>query len=176
LRVIDDRGLTNEASFQVRVPPKWLTNAASEDVIVVEAENFVAQKGGEVRLYERVGASGKMLTYWHENIGHTLTWNVHIPSAGDYVVALKYCTGSERTMRDFKIDGACPRPELASFHLPFTGGFSGSEDNWAYLRLGEWAGEPFRLNLSEGSHEFSMTNLNDGCGLDQIFFIRARDK
>jgi len=173
LRVTDDSGLSGHTAFPVRVPPRWVTDLDASRLIVVEAEDFTAQAGGKVQLFERPGSSGKMLTYWHADLGHTLTWQVEVPTDGDYWVALKYCTGSEKAMRDFKLDGAHPRPELAEFHLPPTGGFSSSEDNWVYLRLGEWTGEPFRVRLSAGRHEVSMTNLGDGCALDQMLLIPA---
>jgi hypothetical protein len=96
-----------------------------------------------------------------------------VPADGDYLAALKYCTDTEKTRRDFRIDGEPPVPGLAGFDLPPTGGFSTAKDDWAYLRLGEWTGAPFVFRLTRGRHEISMSNLGDGCGLDQLFLIPA---
>ena len=76
-------------------------------------------------------------------------------------------------MRDLKVDSAHPLPGLAEFHLPRTGGFATSKDDWRYIRLGEWTGEPFRIRLTRGHHDISMTNLGDGCALDQIMLLPA---
>ena len=173
LRVVDASGLTGTASLTVRIPPAWVREADAGRAVVIEAEDFSEEIGGEVRLYERVATSGKMLTQWHASIGHTLKWNVTVPATGDYIIALKYCTDSTGTMRDFKVDGSHPLPGLAEFHLPRTGGFATSRDDWRYIRLGEWTGEPFRIRLTQGHHDISMTNLGDGCALDQIMILPA---
>jgi len=174
LRVVDDSDLEAVASSTVRVPPTWLTSIDPARAITIQAEDFSGQTGGEVKLYERY-SEGKMLTYWHANIGHTLTWTAKVPVAGRYIAALKYCTDSPNTRRDFKVDGAAPVDGLAEFHLPSTGGFSTGTDNWEYIRLGEWTGKPFTFELTAGPHQLSMTNLGDGCALDLLTLIRVSD-
>jgi len=170
LRVVDDSGLEATASSALRLPPRWLLDLDSDRYVLIEAEQFTGQSGGQVKLYERF-SSGKMLTYWHANLGHTLTWTADVPRAGTYYVAVKYCTDSKKAMRDLKIDGKHPAEGFAQFHLPRTGGFSTGTDNWQYVRLGEWAGAPWTFKLSAGKHEISMSNLGEGCALDQLFVI-----
>lgn len=173
LEVVDDAGLSSQTSFQVRVPPEWLLSADPNKAVVIEAEDFVREQGGHVRLFQRPGTSGKMISYWHAALGHTLFWRVDLPCSGYWHIGLKYCTSSTDTFRDLKVDGRHPLPALARFHLPPTGGFSTSADNWRYLLLGENSGAPIRLKLSGGPHQISMTNLGGGCGLDQLFLIPA---
>ena len=62
--------------------------------------------------------------------------------------------------------GGGPVPAFADMAIPGTGGWSGTNDNWRYLRLG------VPLSLSAGKRRLRMTNLADGLAAD-FFTLRA---
>jgi hypothetical protein len=137
-------------------------------VALVEAESFSGQGGGgQVRVYDRIGASGRMVTYWHEVIGHWLEWKLEVPATGDYRVTLKYATDSPETQRELTVDGASPGDAFTAIRLPSTGGFCTARNDWRYHTVG---GEttPAAVHLTAGPHTVRMTNLRDGCALDFI--------
>ena len=142
-------------------PPEGLAELGKH--ITVEAESFVAQGGGKVKIYAPESVSGQAITYWHRDIGHWLEWTMQIPKAGRYVVFTRYATGSHDTQRDFRMDGQLPGEAYGRIAFPCTGGWSGSPDVWAFRRLGP------PLDLSAGEHRFRMSNLKDGLGVD--YFI-----
>lgn len=167
LEVRDKWGFCDSCEQTITPAPAWLLELDPKAIALVEAENFSGQGGGAVQLYERVGTSGRMITYWHENVGHWLEWKVNVPKAGEYMIILKYATVCDDTHRDLKVDGAYPGGVFKDFHLPNTGGFCTSKDDWAYYTVG---GEktPALVSLSAGPHTIRMTNLRDGCALDFI--------
>ncbi len=145
----------------------WLLTLDPKAISRVEAEDFCAQGAGQVQVFERTGASGKMISYWHESVGHWLEWKVNVPKTGEYRVVLKYATQCDGTLRDLKIDGAYPSDAFKKFHLPNTGGFCTEKDDWAYYIIGGDR-NPEVVCLAAGTHTIRMSNLNDGCALDFI--------
>jgi hypothetical protein len=167
LEVRDKWGFTDSCTQTASVPPAGLLALEPGSVAVVEAEDFTGQGVGEVRFFERPGASGRMISYWHEVPGHWLEWKVNAPKSGEYRIILKYATQCDETLRDLKIDGVYPGEEFKKFHLPNTGGFCATKNDWAYYTIG---GEktPAGVCLAAGTHTIRMTNLKDGCALDLI--------
>ena len=82
--------------------------------VIVEAEKFAAQGGGQIKIYAPESVRGQAITYWHRDIGHWLEWTVSIPKIGRYAVFARYATGSHNTPRDFHLDGKSPAAELVS--------------------------------------------------------------
>jgi len=167
LEVRDKLGFSDSCTRTVSVAPAWLLALDPKAVALVEAENFSGQGVGQVRLYERAGSSGRMITYWHEVIGHWLEWKVNVPKTGEYKVILKYATQCDETLRDLKIDGAYASDAFKQFHLPNTGGFCATKDDWAYYTIGGEDGAAAPC-LAAGTHTIRMSNLKDGCALDFI--------
>jgi hypothetical protein len=170
LTVRDTWGYTDSIEQTLRFPPAWLLALDPKSCIVIEAENFTGQGGGKARVYERPGSSGKMITFWHESIGHWLEWNVDVPQAGEYRVVLKYASDCDNTTRDLTIDGATPGEAFKRFTLPRTGGFCATRDDWSYYTIGGEA-MPATVSLSAGPHNLRMSNIEDGCALDFILLV-----
>ncbi|MBM4046391.1 MAG: carbohydrate-binding protein, partial [Planctomycetes bacterium] len=170
LQVRDKRGQSDTRTSHVTMPPAWLLALDPKTTVVAEAESFAAEGVGKVQIFDRVGNSGKMISYWHEAVGHWLEWKVNVPKSGRYKVVLKYATDSADTQRDFQVDGQHPGVAFKKFHLSSTGGFCTVTDNWAYHTVG---GEksPAPINLAAGPHTLRMTNLGDGCALDFILLV-----
>jgi len=160
----DKKGHTGRASKAVSVSPPELAEPAG--LTRIEAEDFTAQGGGKVKICRTVHASGTSISYWHKDIGHWLEWELDVPEDGRYELWMRYATGCDKTRRSLRIDGECPAPAFADMAIPKTGGWSGGEDNWRYLKLG------VPLRLSAGKHRLRMTNLADGLAVD-FFVLRA---
>ncbi len=157
----DKEGNTGRASKTVSLPPPEIAQAAG--LVRVEAEAFADQGGGEVKICQTVSASGTSISYWHMDIGHWLEWEMPVPADGRYELWMRYATGCTKTRRSLQIDGALPDPVFADIAIPETGGWSGTDDNWRYLRLG------VPVSLAAGKRRLRMTNLADGLAVD--FFI-----
>jgi len=153
------------ANAQLIAPPEGLADLGEH--VIVEAEKFVAQGGGQIKIYAPESVRGQAITYWHSDLGHWLEWDVSIPKAGRYVVYARYATGSQGTRRDFRIDGKLPGDSYASIRFPYTGGWSGSAGVWVFRQLGP------AIELDAGAHRFRMSNLKDGLGVDYFIFKRV---
>ncbi len=163
----DAAGNTGRAVAEVRVPEPALANA--EGLIMIQAEDFSGQGGGEVLVTERVASVGRMITQWHADLGHWLEWTFEVPAEGDYAIHARYATQSENTRRSLTIDGASPGDPFAELRFPSTGGFSTAADDWESLRLGG------PVHLSAGMHTIRMTNLGDGLALDYLMLAPAEE-
>jgi len=159
--VTDRAGNSGRARKIVSLPPAELAQATG--LMRVEGEAFVAQGGGKVRICHPVNASGTSISYWHMDLGHWLEWELEAPADGRYQLWMRYTTACTKTRRSLQIDGAVPTPACADIPVPTTGGWSATEDNWRYLKLGA------PLRLTAGKHRLRMTNLADGLGVD--FFV-----
>lgn len=165
-------GLTDRTTAAVRLPPRQLVMTSRENVVLIEAESFAAQGGGEVKVpTNRVNASGTIITGWHADIGHWLEWTVTPPRPGRYHLVLKYATDSADTRRELLLNGQSPDPACREIPLPRTGGFCTRRDDWEYLSVG--GKTPVALDLKTGENRIRMTNLNDGLALDQLLLIPA---
>jgi len=164
--VEDAEGNTGEAVIQVRLPEPALADA--EGVITVQAEDYSGQGGGEVRIVDRTGNVGRMITMWHADLGHWLEWQFGVPEAADYLIYARYATASEEAVRSLTIDGESPGEAWADLRFQSTGGFCTSGDDWAMKRLGP----PVRLTA--GPHCIRMTNLGEGLALDYLALVPVR--
>jgi len=154
------------------VKPDWLKK---DDVIVVQAENFTDQGGGQCRVMgDRFGAWGKVVTYWHAELGHWLEWEVEVPADGDYVLRFHYATQTENTRRDILIDGVLPHSRAGKYHFPTTGGFGVRSTEWALLSFTDEAGQEIPLRLGKGRHAIRMVNRADGLAFDFMALAPVR--
>ncbi len=170
-------GLTlEEAPKEALVPfekPEWMSALDDDQLVVIQAEDFVEQGGGVVEERDdRHATWGTMITKWHQDIGHWLRWHFEVPESARYRILFRYATGSENTRRELRIDGEVPAPEAREIAFPKTGGYGTSPADWQYLTLTDRDGTELALPLAAGEHTLTMTNLGDGLGLDFIAIIR----
>jgi hypothetical protein len=158
--VTDVGGAT--ASAEVVVVPPPLHEAGLDDLIMVQAEDFVEEGGGTVYVTDRGHNVGQMITRWHQDVGHWLDWTVTIGEPGDYVLYARYATASANTRRELTIDGASPGDTFEKIAFPKTGGYGRGADEWRTKRLGP------PVSLRAGEHMLRLTNLGDGLALDYI--------
>jgi len=163
---------TDTTTVALKLPPLQLVTTSGQNTLTIEAENFAAQGGGEVKTPTgRINASGAIITGWHADIGHWLEWAFTAPRPGTYHLIFKYATDSADARRELLFNGASPAPACRSISFPRTGGFCTSRDDWEYLPLG--ADKPVALVLKAGENHIRMVNLQDGLALDQLLLVQA---
>ena len=164
LTATDEDGNTSSVEASASVPPAALERLAAQGSIV-EAEDFVAQGGGEVLSgVPKPFGNGKCITHWFRSQHHWLEWEFSVPAAGTYVIHARYATPQEAT-RSLTLDGVSPGPEYDSIRFPGTDGFgvSDGKDTWAVKPLGP------PLDLKAGTHRFRMSY--QGFTLHMDFFV-----
>ena len=174
-------GLTlNEIPKQAIVPfkkPDWMAKLGPQDLVVIQAEDFTGQGGGSCQIRDdRQATWGKMITYWHQDIGHWLEWQFNAPKDGLYAVCFRYATSSPETTREFRMDGKVPLPSARAIRFVRTGGFGNTARDWRYRSLADNAGKEAALPLNKGKHRIRMTNLKDGLGMDFIAVVKVERK
>ena len=173
-----ESGLTfnefRKAQFAPFKKPDWLAKATPRDLIVIQAEDFTAQGGGQCQTRDdRQAIWGKMITFWHRDVDHWLEWTFDVPRDGYYVPRFRYATSSAKTVREFRIDGQVPVPAAGAVRFERTGGFGHTVGQWRFRSLTNENGEEVRLFLKKGAHCIRMTNLGDGLGMDFIVLVRV---
>ena len=155
--------------------PEWLTKLSEKDRIVIQAEDFSAQGGGEVQIKDdRHATWGKMITYWHQDVGHWLEWKFTVAENARYQVLFRYASSSEKPMRKFELDGKLPHPAAAAIEFKPTGGFGNNPLDWQFRTLTDQEGNDIVVSLDAGEHTIRMTNLGDGLGMDFIVLVRMK--
>ena len=147
LTATDQHGQTSATDETITVAP-----AGAEGGIKVEAEDFVAQGGGEVEMFDpKPIGSGRAISRWYRSDDHWLAWELTVPKNGRYLIYARYATPMEPT-RSFILNGASPGPAYDHIHFPSTHGFgtSDNENTWAFKKLGP------PLALKAGKHRFRM--------------------
>jgi hypothetical protein len=137
--------------------------------VVIQAEDFFAQGGGEVTLTDKkVNAQGKAFLNWNDP-GHWLEWRFKVPQDGEYRIALKCCTEALGPQRALVLDGAFPDEPSQCLDLPSTGGFSNDRDDWRIVTLSDpKTGKSLPFHLRAGDHTLRLINLQDSMNLDFI--------
>lgn len=153
-------------TFPPFCPPEWI----GDDAIVVQAEDFARQGGGEGRVLADRPAWGKVLTYWHQDAGHWFEWTFDVPADGEYYLRIAYATGSPATRRDMTIDGEFPFPAAERLVFPFTGSFGSQSDHWRIRRFLDGERE-IAIPLAAGARTLRMSNLGDGLALDYLVLV-----
>ena len=142
---------------------------------VVQAEDFSAQGGGEVRSSDKkTAAVGASIFRW-DNEGHWLEWKVTVPKDAYYQVLLCGCTDKDRT-REVAVNGD-PIVELGAFSFTATGGFSNGNDDWRLVAIPDPADKslPMTFRLRQGENTIRMTNVGGG-GLNLDYIVVADPK
>ena len=142
---------------------------------VVQAEDFSAQGGGEVRIADnKTAAVGTSILRW-DNEGHWIEWKVTVPKEAYYQILLCGCADKDRT-REVAVNGE-PAVELGAFPFPATGGFSNGNDDWRLVAIPDPADKsaPMTFRLREGENAIRMTNVGGG-GLNVDYIVVADPK
>ncbi|MGI5818637.1 MAG: hypothetical protein ACOX9R_11135 [Armatimonadota bacterium] len=160
------RFLGDGLDVQARLYVGVRTDPLGED-LVVQAADFIEEEGGEVQVREdKVGHVGTSISHWDDR-GHRLTWEIEAPRDGDYLLVLRYCTGSD-VQRRVEVHGV----RTIDQRFPGTGGWAATTDDWQHRALLENDGGPVVLNLRAGTYRVTMTNLcGNGMNLDYLALL-----
>lgn len=163
VRVRDAAG--NTATDSVHISPPAPHEARAPGMLIVQAEDFDAEDGGTVYVTDRGHNVGQMITKWHQDIGHALTWRLTVAEAGRHFLYARYATGGSETRRRVEIDGDVPADAYDAVAFEHTGGYGRSDEQWRTMRLGP------PVELAAGEHSLTMTNLGDGLALDYLALL-----
>ena len=138
--------------------------------VTVQAEDFVAEKGGKVDVCPKVGAQGMAFKFWRDK-GHQLTWKADLPKAGKYGILLRECQNHDiHSQFQLLVDGA----DKGLFMMPTTGGWSGAKDDWQSHWIGQ-KGKLLTVDLDKGEHTITLVNANGrGVNLDWLRFVPVK--
>lgn len=155
------------------VKPDWMNQTPAERMIVIQAEDFVAQGEGLAEVVaDRHAVWGTAVTKWHADLGHWIEWKFTVPEDARYRLIFRYGTDSENARRKVEIDGTVPLDCAADVAFARTGGYGNNPGDWKYLTLQDAAGKEALLPLRAGEHTLRMTNLGDGLALDFVTLVR----
>ncbi|NLF17240.1 MAG: hypothetical protein GX595_08280, partial [Lentisphaerae bacterium] len=142
--------------------------AARGQRLMIQAEDFSGQAGGEVEVTAgKVDAVGRSFLHWDQP-GHAVEYTVEVPVAGAYALTLRYCTADEQARRAILVDGALPDASLGACELPWTGGWSSAASDWRLLTVAGVDGKPFRFHLTAGRHTLRLVNVQGSANLDWL--------
>ncbi len=150
LTVSDNQGHTNTRHRALRLPPvpeqfgldRWGL------VLRIEAEAFVKETGGTVRIVSGLrGASAFAVSDW-EKTGHALEWTLDVPVEDDYFPVLHYAA-PRAAMRNMTIDDG----RTHSLRFAATDAFSTPRtDAWGYASPRDNRGRVVPVHLTKGVH------------------------
>ena len=157
-------------------PPN--TPASASVSVIIEAESFLKQEGGQaIKTTDRPATSGNLcITSW-DNPNHWIEWEVDIPQTGEYQLVLRYAGGRAWTVyREFQIDGKTPNDAFKKIVWETTGGFGRSASEWKNLVVSDSNKQTALVNLAKGKHIVRGINLggdgaNGGGNLDLLAFL-----
>jgi hypothetical protein len=134
--------------------------------VVIQAEAFTAQTGGEVRVRDdKANVMAEAISHWDDE-GHTLTWEAEAPQGRPCRLVLRYCA-PHRVTRTLRVDGA----DVGTVVLPATGGFGADPADWEHATLAG-NGLPTEWTLPPGRYTISLVNADgNGCNLDYLALV-----
>ncbi len=136
-----------------------------------EAEAFTAQNGGDVHIRDdKPGVHGKAISHWDDK-GLSLTWEVSVPTDGNYVFAACYCNPNGARRR-LTIDGR----DIGVFTFAGSGGFGETPYEWTLFTVNRDNGKPYVFPLKAGKHVVQLENMDGkGMNLDYVGFMKEED-
>jgi len=158
-----------DARSKTRVSEAAANPVPANTVIVVQAEDFSAQGGGQVTVADNKTATvGKAILKFDAN-DQWLEWNVDAPVAGYYNLTACYCTIEAKPIREISVNGTVQEP-LAPLVLENTGGFSNGSDDWKLATaLDPSTSKPLLIKLNKGKNTLRLTNTaGRGSNLDYL--------
>ncbi|MBN2583379.1 MAG: heparinase II/III family protein [Planctomycetes bacterium] len=166
------RKAENEAKARtaVREAEAKANPAPAGTMIVVQAEDFTGQGGGNVGISDKKReAIGKAFASW-DAVGHWLEWTVEAPADGYYNLTACFCTALALCERQLKVNGEVQEP-FAPLVFPTTGGWANGSDDWRlYTAPNPVADHPLLIKLKRGENVIRLTNTN-GRGVNMDYLV-----
>ena len=138
-------------------------------LVVVQAEDFTGQGGGQVTITDKKRAIiGKAFLRW-DGVGHWLEWTIEVPAEGYYNLRVCYCTELALCGREMRVNGQVQEP-FAPMVFPTTGGWANGSDDWRlFAAIDPITEAPLLIHLRQGKNTLRLTNTNGrGVNLDYL--------
>ena len=167
------RGCLFAARVKARAEAAAKLPAPKGTRVVVQAEDFTDQKGGELMVTDKkTGAVGTSFSKWDAD-GMSVTWKVTVPAEGYYNVSFVYCSDVNRR-RGMTLNGE-PVSDTEEAEIPASGGFSNGADNWRVFTYPELDGRSaLPVKFKAGENTLTLTNLGGGgVNLDYLLITSA---
>ena len=166
LRMAEDEAKARTAKREAEAAAKPVPKGT---VVVVQAEDFTGQGGGEIRIGDnKRGSIGKAFASW-DGVGHWLEYTFDVPADGYYNLTLCYCSALALCERKLAVNGQEQEP-FALLVFPGTGGWANGSDDWQlYTAPNPVADHPLLVKLRKGKNVLRLTNTNGrGVNLDYL--------
>lgn len=132
-----------------------------EPGILIEAENFVAQGGGDVKVSEgeHLDQHGGKSIYTFTGDGHWLEWEFTVPEDGQYALFARVACGEPMSFREISVDGDYPAPGFRLIKFPGTGGWARSPGEWWAMQVAGGSEALPALALKAGTHRLRIKGV-----------------
>ena len=132
-----------------------------EDGILIEAEDFVSQGGGDVEISEgqHLEQHGGKSIFSFQGNGHWLEWEFEVPQAGRYDLFVKIACAEDMSFREVTVDRELPAPGFAMVIFPGTGGWAHAPGEWWYMQVAGSSNALPPLQLSKGKHTLRLKGV-----------------
>lgn len=132
-----------------------------DDGIIVEAEDFVREGGGNVMIsegghYDQHG--GKSIYSFHGD-GHWLEWEVEAPEDGLYDMFARVATAEDMSFREVRVNRRLPAASFAMVRFPGTGGWARDPGQWQPVQIAGGSDELPPVRLNEGRNTFRLKGV-----------------
>jgi hypothetical protein len=164
------RSLAFEHVVMPTVPTRL--GAMPEGAVLIEAENFVDEGKGEVRISrgEHADQHGGASLYNNSGDGHWLEWEFEVPQSATYDLFIRAACQMDYSLRELRVDGALPAPGFALIRFPHTGGWGHEANEWWALHVAGASPQLPPLRLSAGRHRLRLTGI-DSNHLNLDYFV-----
>lgn len=165
--VYSGNGLLTSPIAAVEIEPLSIaTDPAKLDTmpepgILIEAEDYVAQGNGDVKISEgeHVDQHGGRSIYTFTGDGHWLEWEFTVPQDGKYDLFARVATGEAMSFRQITVDGEFPAPGYRLVRFPGTGGWARSPGEWWAMHVAGSSDSLPALDLKAGTHRLRVTGV-----------------
>ncbi|NSW56617.1 MAG: carbohydrate-binding protein [Armatimonadetes bacterium] len=165
--VYSGNGLLTSPIVAVEIEPLSIAadpvkvDAMPDTGILIEAEDFVAQGNGDVKISEgeHVDQHGGKSIYTFTGDGHWLEWEFTVPQDGKYDLFARVATGEAMSFREITVDGEFPAPGYRLVRFPGTGGWAHSPGEWWAMHVAGASDALPALDLKAGTHRLRVTGV-----------------
>ncbi len=138
----------------------------------VEAEAYAEGLRGTPNIYShRTFLSGGKGISTPATIGVGARWQVDVPAAGRYALALKVATHEPAAVRAVRLDGRGLLPGECPIRIPTTGGFGATPAEWRHVLVCGADGQPLEVAVTAGRHTLELIGVAGALNLDYLMLV-----
>jgi len=138
----------------------------------IEAEAYAEGIRGTPNIYShRTFLSGGKGVSTPATIGVGARWQVDVPAAGRYALALKVATHEPAAVRAVRLDGRGLLPGECPIRIPTTGGFGATPAEWRHVLVCGADGQPLEVAVTAGRHTLELIGVAGALNLDYLMLV-----